>query len=235
MLSLVLVTGHRGAAGLEPENTLRAVRRAMELGVDQVEIDVRLTRDGHLVVIHDEKVDRTTNGHGRVSEFTLEEIKKLDAGKGESIPTLKEVLELVKGRIRVQIELKERGIEEKVVRLVEAEGMVSDVTVTSFFHEAVKRVKEVNRNIETGVLFVCSPIKGWQLAIDALADALHPNVEYVTPGMIEEAHRRGLKVKVWNTEDADEIRRLIDMGVDAIGSDRPDIVLRVLRGIEQEA
>ena len=102
----MILTGHRGAAALEPENTLLSMQKAIDLGVDQIELDVHLTRDQHLVVIHDTTVDRTTDGQGAVADFTLEEIKRLDAGKGERIPTLQEVIDLVRGKVVLQIELK---------------------------------------------------------------------------------------------------------------------------------
>ncbi|MEM3426627.1 MAG: glycerophosphodiester phosphodiesterase family protein, partial [Thermoproteota archaeon] len=103
-MSSVLKIGHRGARFYEPENTLRSFRKALELGVDAVELDVRRTRDGELVVIHDAEVDRTTNGKGLVRELTLEEIRRLDAGKGEKIPTLEEALDFLDGRVKILIE-----------------------------------------------------------------------------------------------------------------------------------
>src|SRR6266511_3945699 len=112
----MIVVGHRGAAGLEPENTLRAFRRGIELGVDYVECDVHLTRDGHLAVIHDETVDRTTDGHGPVAGFSLEELRRLDAGQGERIPTLEEVLATTRGHVRLLIELKGARTEEATVQ-----------------------------------------------------------------------------------------------------------------------
>ena len=102
----MILTGHRGAAALEPENTLLSMQKAIDLSVDQIEIDVHLTSDQHLVVIHDTTVDRTTDGQGAVADFTLEKIKQLDAGKGERIPTLQEVIDLVRGKVVLQIELK---------------------------------------------------------------------------------------------------------------------------------
>ena len=226
---MVVVTGHRGAGFLEPENTIRSIRRAIELGVDQVEIDVHLSRDGKLVVIHDETLDRTTNGHGFVRDYTLAELKKLDAGKGEKIPTLQEVIDAVKGKVMLQIELKEPAAADQVVKTVEDNGLVGDVIVTSFWHHAVKRVKELNPRIETGVLFACSPIDVAQLAINAGADALHANFNYVDSSMVEEAHRHGLKIRVWNPDDEYHLKRIAALDVDAIGSNRPDLLLKLLK------
>jgi len=226
---LVVVTGHRGSGFLEPENTVRSIRRAIDLGVDQVEVDVHLSKDGKLVIIHDETLDRTTNGHGFVRDYSLAELKKLDAGEGEKIPTLQEVADTVKGKVTLQIELKEPATYGLVVRTIEDNGMVEDAVVTSFWHREVKRVKETNPKIETGVLFVCSPIDVAQLAVNARADALHPNFNFVEASMVEEAHRRGLKIRVWNPDDEYNMKRMANLDVDAIGSNRPDLLLKLLK------
>ncbi len=231
VVELVTVTGHRGAAALEPENTLRGIRRAIELGVDQIEIDVHLTRDGRLVVIHDETVDRTTNGSGRVRDLSLEEIRALDAGKGEKIPTLEEVIRLVKGKVILQVELKGRGVEEKTVETVERMGIVDEVVFTSFRHPAIKTAKELNPDIEAGVLFYCLPIDPCRLALDAGAEAIHPNVSFVNEEMVLKAHELGLKVRAWNSDEEQEMKRLIETGIDGLGSNRPDLLMKVVRGL----
>lgn len=226
---MVKVTGHRGAAALEPENTIRSVRKALDLGVDQVEIDVHLTRDGKLIVMHDERVDRTTNGRGYVRDLTLEEIRKLDAGKGERVPTLQEVIDVVRGRAILQIELKGLDVERYTVDTVEKNRLVDGVMLTSFRHGAVRRTKELNPRLKTGVLFYCYPVRACQLALDARANAIHPNVDFVDRVMVEEAHRLGLEVRVWNSDDEEQMRRLVALGVDAIGSNRPDLLVRIVK------
>ncbi len=230
---MVNVTGHRGAAGLEPENTLRSFKRALELGVDQVELDVHLTKDHELVVIHDNTVDRTTNGRGYVGDLTLEEIRRLDAGAGERVPTLQEVINVVKGRAVLQIELKGLGVEDAVVDCIEANEVVDEVIVTSFRHSMVKKVKALNPQVCTGVLFVCLPIDAARLAVDAGADALHANVNYIDAHLVEAAQLCGLKVRAWNTDDPKQMRWLIGLGVDAIGSNRPDLLLDVVKTYRQ--
>ena len=124
---VMLKIGHRGARALEPENTLRSFRKAVELGVDAVELDVRQTKDGQLIVIHDDRVDRTTDGSGLVGNLTLEEIKVFTAEKSEKIPTLGEALDFLKGKVKVLIELKEEDLEEKALDLIKERGMVDDV------------------------------------------------------------------------------------------------------------
>jgi glycerophosphoryl diester phosphodiesterase len=229
VVELVVATGHRGAAALEPEDTLRGIRRAIEIGVDRVEVDVHSTRDGRLILIHDETVDRTTNGHGRIRDLTFQEIRSLDAGKGEVIPTLEEAISMVKGKVTLQVELKEIGVEERTVRAVEEAGMVDEVVFTSFRHPALKTVKELNPSIRTGVLYYCLPIDPCRLALDAEAEAIHPNVCFVNEEMIRRAHALGIDVYAWNTDDEDEMRRLIRMGVDGLGSNRPDLLVKVIR------
>jgi glycerophosphoryl diester phosphodiesterase len=226
---LVLATGHRGSGFLEPENTIRAIRRTIELGVDQVEIDVQLTKDRKIVAIHDNTIDRTTNGHGLVYAYTLEELKRFDAGKGERIPTLQEVIETINGKIVLQIELKEPETVNPVIKAVEDNNIIEEVIIISFWHKAIKLVKEINPRVETGILFACSPIYPVQLAINAKADALHPNINFIDSDLVEEAHRSGLKVRVWNADDARQIKRMIALKVDAIVSNRPDLLIKMLK------
>jgi len=226
---MVTTTGHRGAAGLEPENTLRSFKKALEIGVDAVELDVHLTKDRKLAVIHDSTVDRTTNGHGYVEDLTHKEIRKLDAGKGEQVPTLQEVIDLVKGKAILQIELKGFGVEEAVIKTVEENKIVDEVVITSFRHYMVKKAKKLNPRVNTGVLFLCIPLDAPKLAIDASADALHANVNYVDAHLVEDGHRNGLTVRTWNTDDPKQMNWLLDLNVDAIGSNRPDILVDIVK------
>ncbi|MEM2306816.1 MAG: glycerophosphodiester phosphodiesterase family protein, partial [Candidatus Bathyarchaeia archaeon] len=151
---LELRVGHRGAKAYEPENTLRSFMKALELGVNAIEFDVRRTRDGELVVIHDAEVDRTTDGKGLVSELTLREIKALSTEKGERIPTLEEALDFLDRKVKILIELKEVGIEEKVLEAVKRRGLEDNVIIISFHEEALRKVRELNDKVETGLIYV---------------------------------------------------------------------------------
>ncbi|MDQ1279323.1 MAG: glycerophosphoryl diester phosphodiesterase [Thermoproteota archaeon] len=228
-MTMVIITGHRGAGFLEPENTIRAMQRAIQLGVDQIEIDAHLTKDKKIAVIHDSSLDRTTNGHGFVGNYTLDELKQLDAGKGEKIPTLQEIIDVVRGKVTLQIELKELNVTDQVVKEVIENKLSEDVVVSSFWHQAVRRVKEINSKVKTGVLFTCSPIDVVQLARNAKADAIHPNVNYVNAVMVDEAHREGLTVRAWNADDEKLMIKILQMNVDALGSNRPDLLLKLLK------
>jgi len=228
---MIEVTGHRGAAGLEPENTLRSIRKAIELGVDRVEIDVRVTKDNYLVVIHDETVDRTTNGHGHVKDLTFNEIRRLDAGKGERIPTLEEVLSLTKEKVTLQVELKAREAAEPTVCLIERNNAEREVVITSFMHELLKRVHDLNPTLRTGALFFDVQGNVCQRALDIYSEAIHVYYRNVNSKLVEEAHRRGLKVVVWNPDELEEMKEMISLGVDVIGTNRPDILLNLLREV----
>lgn len=231
---MTLRIGHRGAAGTHPENTMVSFRRALELGVDGIEFDVQRTRDGHLVVIHDGMVDRTTNGSGLVMSFTLEELKALDAGSlkgaqfaGEPIPTLQELIRSTPRELFLFLELKAGsihypGIEEELVQQLHQEGALGRVQVSSFDHHALKRVGELDPAIPLGVLYserLLDPV-GMAKAIGA--EALHPAWEWITPDFVAAAHEAGLKVNTWTVNHPFAIERLRQFGVDGIMSDYPD-------------
>ena len=226
---MIEVTGHRGAAGLEPENTLRSIQKAIDLGVDRVEIDVRVTRDGHLVVIHDETVDRTTDGHGYVKDLTFSELRRLDAGKGEKIPTLEEALRLTRGKVTLQIELKAPEATEPTVRLIEREKAEREVIITSFMHELLSRVHELNPALRTGALFFDVQGDICRKALDVHSEAIHVYYRNVDSELVEEAHRRGLKISVWNPDEVEEMKKMISLNVDVIGTNRPDLLLSLLK------
>lgn len=219
-----MIMGHRGAAALEPENTLRSIERAVEIGVDAVEIDVRLSKDRELVVIHDSTVDRTTNGSGPVSGYSLDDLKKLDAGGGQTIPTLQEVMELIGHKVKLVIELKEEETERMVVELIKRNNLDDNVYVISFWHELVKTVKVIESCIKTGVLLVGCPVDTC-VAIQASADALVMKYNFVNRHFVEMVHKDGLKVFVWNIDDRYLLKPYVDMGVDGIGSNDPRVLV----------
>jgi len=223
-LRKVSIVAHRGASAYEPENTLRSVKRALEMGVDMVEVDVHASRDGHIVVIHDAKLDRTTSGKGYVKDLTLKELRNLDAGLGEKIPTLEEVLELIKGKAQLVIEIKVLGTEEKVLRIVKEGGLENGVLITSFYHPTVKRVKELDPKIKTGIIISSRPVKPAQLVLNAKSDVLFPRYVYVDQEMVREVHKQKLAIYPWTIDDPDEMRPLIKMGVDGIVTNKPDVL-----------
>jgi len=224
----MIIIGHRGAAALEPENTLLSIKRAIDIGVDAIEIDVHLSKDKELVVIHDATVDRTTNGTGPVSGYSVQEIKRLDAGKGEAIPTLQEVIDLIDKRVMLIIELKEEGTEGSVVDLLGRNNLFDKSCVISFWHRLVKTVKAMDSRIRTGVLLVGSPVDAC-VATRASADALVMKYTFVDRELVEMAHEKGLKVFIWNIDDRELLRPYVDMGVDAIGTNDPRVLVEYFR------
>jgi glycerophosphoryl diester phosphodiesterase len=223
------IMGHRGAPAYEPENTLRSIRRALEMGVAAVEVDVQLTRDGQLAVIHDETVDRTTDGSGPVKTFTLADLKRLDAGKGERIPSLAEVVETVAGRAHLIVELKHPEAAPALLRFFQERGIFQDAHVISFWHPAVKAMKAAEPRLQTGVLLVGCPADPVGLARAALAEALVLHYAYVTPDLVAAAKAAGLLVYLWNIDDVDTFRYYLAMAPHGIGSNRPDVLINYLR------
>ena len=223
------VVGHRGASGLEPENTLRSIGRAIDFGVDAVEVDVRKSKDGKLVIMHDPSVDRTTNGKGRVASLTLKDLKALDAGKGEKIPTLEEMMGAVRGKVGLFLEIKEPETTSDMVASVRAAGMESATTFVSFYHPALLRAKLLSPSLRCGAIFSCEPADLTKLAVDARAELMLPKIDYVSERMVKEAHQRSILVQPWVVNNPDELEGLTKMGVDGVASDYPNLVIEALR------
>ena len=221
----MLKIGHRGARAYEPENTLRSFKKALEIGVDAVELDVRKTKDNQLVVIHDADVKRTTDGKGLVNELTLEEIKAFSAEKGEKIPTLKEALDFLDKKVKIVIELKEVGVEEKVLAAVHVKGLQKNVVFVSFIEEALRKVRELDKEVETGLIYVKhkNPVKA---ALELKASYLLPLYRFTHTANVKKAHENGLKVVVWTINTPEEVAEYAAKGVDGIASDKPDILTR---------
>jgi len=214
---------HRGASAYEPENTLRSFRKAIELGTDMIELDVRRALDGRLVVIHDSKVDRTTNGSGPVRSKSFDELRALDAGMGERIPTLEEAVECGAGRTKFVIELKEDGLEERVIRVIKDFGVTEDVFIVSFKSVRLRAVKELEPDLKTGLILFASadPLKA---AGACRADAVAPFRWFITRGLAERARASGMYLFTWTVDEKEKAERLRDMGVSGIVTNRPDLI-----------
>jgi glycerophosphoryl diester phosphodiesterase len=219
----MLKIGHRGARAYEPENTLTSFKKAIAMGANAVELDVRRTKDNQIVVIHDADIKRTTNGEGLVSDLTLEQIKSFSANGGEKIPTLCEVLDFVDEKVTTLIELKEAGLEEAVLGIIRERSLQRKVIVTSFSEEAIKKVRELDSNIETGLIYAThsNPIKA---ALELKANYLVALYRFMHTVIVEKAHKNGLKVVVWTINKPEEVTEFVKKGVDGIASDKPDIL-----------
>ena len=234
------VIAHRGASGYAPENTLIAFQKGLEFGADMLELDIQLSREGEVVVIHDHTLDRTTNGTGYVKDYSVKELKQFDAAKrfeayrGETIPLLQEVFDLVKNRATLAIEIKNcpiiyPEIEQKLVQLIEKNAFVEHILVISFYHPSLKEIKRLNPDIPTGILYVGALLEPWAAAETVGANALHPHYEYTTAAMVVEAHQRNYLVHPWTINRATDMEKWVSCGVDGIATDYPDTLAGIIR------
>ena len=226
-----LVVAHRGASGLAPENTLLAHQLAYELGAHMIEIDVQEAKDGTLVCIHDYDVGRTTNGTGKIAELTYREIRNLDAGHGAKIPTLNEVLDYTRGKMKINIELKVTDIEKEVLSAVKARNMIPETTISSFLHGTLISMKSLDASVFTAVLVTKIHDGIISYVIDHDANALNPNFKNITTEIIAEAHQNNIQVFPWTVNDSAQMQILYEMGVDGIITDFPDVALEILNKI----
>jgi glycerophosphoryl diester phosphodiesterase len=222
------VVGHRGAAKLRPENTLVGFQYAIDLGCDYVECDVQLTRDNHLVVIHDDSVDRTTNGTGLVSDLTLAEIRQLDAGEGHQIPTFQELLDLLRGKVMVLCELKGSFTPEATARAVINNKMQDQIIFTSFHFGRIARIRQIDPVLQTGAIFGQPTADALEQAVALGAISVGIHYQAMTIEFVEKARRLGLNLRAWNPDEEADIQRMIDLDPTGVSSNRPDIVLRLL-------
>ncbi len=237
----ILVIAHRGASGDAPENTLAAFNLAVEQGADVVELDVHMTTDGHPVVVHDDTVDRTTDGSGHVRTKTLAELKALDAGSwfdsgfaGERIPTLDEVVVWARGKTTLSIEIKNtphrhRGIEASVTGVLERRSALADHEVFSFDHQCIQRIKAREPEVFTGVCYNADPVDHPALAAAASATALHPMFHHVRADVVRDAHAAGLLVFPWIVDAYQDIRDMALLGVDGITTNYPKRARRIIK------
>lgn len=224
-----LVIGHRGCAGVEPENTLRAVRTALAAGCQMIEVDVHLV-EGELVVIHDFSVDRTTNGAGDVDRFKLSNLRKLDAGKGEKVPLLREVLELCLDRATLNIELKGEGTAGAVVSLLRLRGGADEAVVSSFDWQKLKQLRQEDALLPIAVLLDDGERAGAALAMarELGAVSLNPSLDILTDELVVRAHQQGLKVSVFTVRDPADVEKVLRCEADACFADDPQMVFEML-------
>jgi glycerophosphoryl diester phosphodiesterase len=238
-----LVIAHRGASKAAPENTMSAFRKAVEYGAEGIELDVQLTKDGHVVVIHDEKVDRTSNGKGLVKDRTLKELKTLDFGgwfspefTDEPIPTLAEVMELLqnwKGVLNIEIKsgpVIYPDIEEKVIQEVSKFDNKNRIIISSFNHYSLVKTKKLDADIKTGILYVAGLYEPWVYAKRIGAYAIHPLFYNMVPEVVAGCMKNGVAINTYTVDDAKTIKRISSMGVTGIITNVPDVALKTLSG-----
>jgi glycerophosphoryl diester phosphodiesterase len=235
-----LVVAHRGYSAVAPENTLAAFRAAIEAGAPAAECDVYCTRDGHVVLMHDGAVDRTTDGTGPLTEMTLEQVKALDAGswkgeayRGERVPTLAEALALTKGHLRLVVEVKQAGIEEAVVAAIREAEAIPEVTIISFSAATCARMRELEPELPVGWLTGGVKEDDPEAADTLLRTALRANCQFldvahpgITPALVRRADLAGMAVWAWTVDDPARARELAALGVRSITTNDPGRLLK---------
>ncbi len=228
------IIGHRGAAAYYPENTMASFEAAIGMGVDMIELDVHMSADGEIIVIHDETLERTTNGTGFVHQHTLKQLQALDAGQGERIPALADVLLRAKeAGVRVNVEIKAGSVpypmlEEKLATLTHGCGMQDSVLFSSFNHYALLALKSAWPDAPIAPLYVGAMLDPWEYAQKLGAVAVHPMYAVaLLPGWVDGCHAHDIAVNVWTVDEESMMERLMLVGVDGLVTNRPDVALEV--------
>lgn len=249
MISNPVIFAHRGASNYAPENTLAAFDLAYRQGAKAIELDAKLSADGKVVVIHDQTVDRTTEGSGKVKEMRLAQLKELDAGshfdvsfKGEQIPTLDEVLAAFGDLLFINVELTNYAslldpLPEKVAGLVTRHKLSQRVMFSSFNPIALLRIRRLMPETPIGLLALPGKSGGWArswLGRTISYQALHPAFRDVTSALVESCHQRGQRVFVWTVNQVEEMRSLLDLKVDGIFTDDPVLAQQVFSSVKNE-
>ena len=244
-----LIFAHRGASAYAPENTLAAFELALKQGAMAIELDVKLSADGEVIVIHDQTVDRTTNSHGRVAELTLDELRQLDAGshfdicfQGEAIPTLAEVFESIGDKALINIELTNYNsptddLPQKVAELTIQYGLARHILYSSFNPIALRRIRKMIPEAPLGLLALPGP--GGMLARSWFGRlvpyySLQPAWRDISPRLVKRVHKRGCKVFSYTVNNAQNMSRLFNMGVDGVFTDDPVLALDIAQGINAD-
>lgn len=240
-----LILGHRGAKNYAPENTLAAFTLALEQGADGVELDAKISADGVVVVHHDTTLDRTTNGHGRLASFTFQALRELDAGsffaepfRGEKIPSLEEVFEIIGKRAVINVELTNYStprdsLVEKVCELVRRHGLQKNIIFSSFNAGNLRKAARFLPEVPRGLLSLGGMLGLWSRSFGfnfGEYDALHPYITDVTAQTVQRVHRLKRKINVWTANKEEDIRRLMNWGVDGIITDDPIAAVRAVKG-----
>lgn len=226
----LLCIGHRGAMGHAPENTLQSVRQALDLGAPCIEVDVHQV-DGRLVVFHDHRLERVTGASGYLVDQSFAQLRSLDAGGGQRIPTLEEICEVVDGRACLNIELRGAGsaapLAGLIAELVAGGWDREAILVSSFDHRQLRELKRLDHRVRVGVLLCSLPVDDAAAAQALDGFSVHPALDFVDRRFVEDAHRRGLNVYVYTVNHPEDIARMQALGVDGVFTDFPERVLAV--------
>ena len=224
----VVIIGHRGASNVAPENTLKSFKKAIELGADYIEFDIHRTKDSKIVIMHDSNTFATTGHKGTIKRMMLNELKKLDCGEGEKIPTLRETIEIAKGKIGLQIEIKAKGITEQLVSILREENLIDSSIASSFQHSELLEIKKIEPKLKIATLepIITGWSKDWNYlgsiinnAIRHNSYAIHPIYHLVNQKFIDFAHRNDLKINIWTVNIKAYMRKFVKMGIDGFITD----------------
>lgn len=226
---------HRGFSGEYPENTMLSFKKALEAGCDGIELDVHLSKDGEIVVIHDEKLDRTTDGVGFIKDYTYEELQTFNAAhlyerkyEAQHIPSLREYLEWVKEEpIITIIELKTNcfeyeGIEEKVDALIKEYGLQEKTLMCSFNHLSMQRMKVLNSTLKCALLVECWMVNGGSYTVELGMECIHPLYFSMTPDRVKEIKAQGIEINAWTVNEEEGMYQMIENGIDGVITNYPD-------------
>ncbi len=224
-----LVIGHKGAPEQELGNTIPSFKRAIEIGVDMIELDAQETKDGVLVVFHDWDLSSLGASDAIVGEMAYDDIQDIELQGGHRIPTLDEVLDIAQGKTKVDIDIKGFDIGEKVLQSVMSHDMLNDALFTSFYHPQLQRIRESEPEAEIGLLY-SNPLEDpVSYTLELNAQAITPLIDLFYPNLVAQAHHKGLKVIPWTVNSTDTAAELAKLGVDGVITDVPDIFLSVYR------
>lgn len=236
---------HRGASGYYPENTMIAFEKAIEHGCTGIETDVHMTKDGYLVLMHDEKIDRTTDGMGYIKDYNLEELRQFDAGKwkaldfsGERIPTVEELIELAKSKdiIIINFEIKTdviwyKDIEQKLIETIYKYNVSDKIIISSFNHYTIHKCKQIDKNIKTGLLYMEGLFEPHLYAKIVGAEAIHPYFPAIdSKEVIDRVRAAGVMVNPYTINEEEVMKRFLDYGIDGIITNYPDKLKKLMEG-----
>jgi len=224
----VLIIGHRGVSNIAPENTLKAFQKAIELGADYIEFDIHQSKDGEIVIMHDANTYAITGNKGLIKKMTLTELRMLDCGEGERIPTLLELIRIAKGKIGLQIEIKAKNLAENLVKILRKEDLVETSIISSFLHDELLKLQKIEPKLKLATLepIITGWSKNWEYHSEILHKviknnyfAIHPRQHLVNQELINHAHKNNIKVNIWTVNSKVAMKKFIQMGVDGIITD----------------
>ncbi|MFX1378001.1 MAG: glycerophosphodiester phosphodiesterase [Promethearchaeota archaeon] len=230
----VLIIAHRGASNLAPPNTLKAFQKAIELRADYIEFDVHQSKDGEIVIIHDAYITDINGQENYIKEMELNELKLINIGEGENIPTLKELIKIAKGNIGLQCEIKATNFSENLVKILEQENLIKNSIISSFIFKELLELQKLNSNLKLALLIPPEMdsshklMKYSQKAIDSNFYAIHPYFGLIDREFVKSIHQNDMLVNVWTVNEESEIKEVLEIGVDGIISDDIQLVKRIL-------